>query len=94
MSYRNHPFEGVINNLQRRYQETNSDYIKEKMQEYMSVTPCQVCQGKRLKPEVLAVTVSGKNIADFSSLPIRDALQFIGQMSLSQKDTTIRRSKL
>lgn len=89
MSYRNHPFEGVINNLQRRYQETNSDYIKEKMQEYMSVTPCQVCQGKRLKPEVLAVTVSGKNIADFSSLSIRDALQFIGQMSLSQKDTTI-----
>ena len=89
MSYRNHPFEGVINNLQRRYQETNSDYIKEKMQDYMSVTPCHVCHGKRLKPEVLAVTVGGKNIAEFSELSIREALEYIGQLDLSTKDQTI-----
>lgn len=89
MSYRNHPFEGVINNLQRRYQETNSDYIKDKMQEYMSVTPCHSCQGKRLKPEVLAVTVGGKNIAEFSDLSIREALDFIHQIRLSNRDTAI-----
>lgn len=89
MSYRNHPFEGVINNLQRRYQETNSDYIKEKMQDYMSVTPCHVCHGKRLKPEVLAVTVGGKNIAEFSELSIREALEYIGQLDLSTKEQTI-----
>jgi excinuclease ABC subunit A len=88
-SYRNHPFEGVINNLERRYQETNSDYIKSKMQEYMSIIPCQTCHGKRLKPEVLAVTVSGKNIAEFSDMSIREAQRFINSFVLSTKDTAI-----
>ncbi|MGI6727385.1 MAG: excinuclease ABC subunit UvrA [Anaerovoracaceae bacterium] len=88
-SYRNHPFEGIINNLERRYQETGSDYIKEKMQEYMNVTPCQSCGGKRLKPEVLAVTVQGKNIAEFSDLSVREALRFVDSYELSVKDATI-----
>jgi excinuclease ABC subunit A len=88
-SYRNHPFEGVIPNLERRYQETNSDYIKEKMEQYMSLTPCDTCEGKRLKPEVLAVTISGLNIAEFSDLSIREALEFINSLKLSQKDEMI-----
>ncbi|MDD3874721.1 MAG: excinuclease ABC subunit UvrA, partial [Methanosarcina sp.] len=93
-SYRNHPFEGVINNLERRYQETNSDYIKEKMQEYMSVTSCPACQGKRLKPEVLAVTVGGKNIAQISELSIRDARDYMDGYQLSTKDKTIAKQIL
>lgn len=88
-SYRNHPFEGVINNLERRYQETNSDYIKEKMEQFMSQTPCEACGGKRLKPEVLAVTVSGKNIAEFSNLSVRECLKFVENLKLNQKDTMI-----
>ncbi|MDF3000451.1 MAG: uvrA [Bacillota bacterium] len=88
-SYRNHPFEGVINNLERRYQETNSEYIKEKMEQYMSMIPCDVCLGKRLKPEVLAVTVAGKNIAELSELSIREALKFVKSFKLSTKDEII-----
>ena len=90
-SQMNHPFEGVINNLERRYRETSSDFIKEKMEKYMRITPCEVCDGKRLKPEVLAVTVAGKNIAELSDLPITDALDFVGAMKLSAKDEIIAR---
>jgi excinuclease ABC subunit A len=88
-SYRNHPFEGVINNLERRYQETNSDYIKEKMQQFMSTTPCDACKGKRLKPAVLAVTVGGINIADLSDRSIREALTFLEKLKLSERDEAI-----
>ena len=90
-SQMNHPFEGIINNLERRYRETGSDYIKEKMEAYMHITPCEACHGKRLKPEVLAVTVSGKNIAELSDLPITDAVDFISNMKLSEKDELIAR---
>ena len=88
-SYRNHPFEGIINNLERRYRETYSDYIKEKMRQYMSVVPCPACGGKRLKPEALAVTVGGMNIADLSDLSVRDALHFIENLKLSDRDTAV-----
>jgi len=88
-SYRNHPFEGVIKNLERRYQETNSDYIKDKMEQYMSLIPCDSCCGQRLKPEVLAVTISGINIAEFSNLSIREALKFINSHELSPRDEMI-----
>jgi len=88
-SYRNHPFEGVINNLERRYRETSSDYIKEKMQQFMSLISCDTCCGKRLKPEVLAVTVSDKNIAELSDMSIREAIKFIESLKLSQKDAMI-----
>ncbi|HWQ80373.1 MAG TPA: excinuclease ABC subunit UvrA, partial [Anaerovoracaceae bacterium] len=88
-SYMNHPFEGVINNLERRYRETSSDYIKEKMEQYMSLTPCDACGGKRLKPEVLAVTVNGMNIAEFSDKSIREALKFVNSAKLSAKDEMI-----
>lgn len=88
-AYRDHPFEGVINNLERRYRETNSDFIKEKMAKYMSIKPCTDCGGKRLKPEVLAVTVDGKNIAELSDMPIREALKFVNELVLSEKDQMI-----
>lgn len=88
-SYRDHPFEGVINNLERRYRETNSDFIKDKMRKFMSVNPCETCGGKRLRPEILAVTVGEKNIAQFCDLPVRDALDFVSELRLSEKELMI-----
>jgi excinuclease ABC subunit A len=84
-----HPFEGVIKNLERRYRETNSDYIKEKMQKYMSITPCETCGGKRLKPEVLAVTVDGMNISQMADLPVGEAIGFLKRRKLSHKEELI-----
>lgn len=88
-SYRDHPFEGIINNLERRYQETNSEYIKDKMQQYMSIISCEKCHGKRLKPEVLAVTVGDKNISEVSDMSIREALRFIEELKLTSKNEVI-----
>lgn len=88
-SYRDHPFEGVVRNLERRYQETSSQYIKEKMEQYMSLTPCDTCKGKRLKPEVLSVTICGMNIAQLSDLSIRKALAFIENLELTEKEQII-----
>lgn len=85
----NYSFEGVIPNLERRYRESNSDYIKEKMEQYMSLTPCDTCGGKRLKPEVLAVTINGMNIAEFSEMSIREAVKFINGAKLTAKEEMI-----
>ncbi|MDD3289379.1 MAG: excinuclease ABC subunit UvrA [Eubacteriales bacterium] len=95
-SSRSDTFEGVIHNLQRRYEYTNSDYIKEKLEKYMSITPCDVCQGKRLKPEILAVTVADMNIADLTDLSIVKALDFMSGLAgqLSEKHRTIARMVL
>jgi len=70
-------FSGIIPNLQRRYQETTSEYIRSKLEEYMSVRPCPTCGGKRLRPEALAVTVAGKNIWDVTRLPVSDSLAWV-----------------
>lgn len=78
-SERDHPFEGVINNLERRYRETGSEFMKERMAKYMMTKDCPDCKGKRLKTEVLAVTVGGKNLAEVSDLSIRDAYDFFEQ---------------
>ena len=88
---REHTFEGLIVNLERRYRESNSDLMKEWMGKFMTVHKCEACQGKRLRPEVLAVTVGGKNIAELSDLPVRDALSFIENLALSEKDMLIAR---
>lgn len=88
---REHTFEGLIVNLERRYRESNSDLMKEWMGKFMTVHKCEACQGKRLRPEVLAVTVGGKNIAELSDLPVRDALSFIENLELSEKDMLIAR---
>ena len=82
-------FEGVITNLERRYKETNSDYIRDKIEDYMSLNPCDACDGKRLKKEVLAVTIGGINIADFTALSIKDAIHFIESLELSEKNSKI-----
>ena len=88
-SLMNRPFEGVINNIERRYRETTSEYFKNKMSEYMTIDLCDACHGKRLKPEVLAVTVGGINIADFSELSIKEALSFIEGLNLTEKEEKI-----
>ncbi len=88
-SNRNHTFEGVINNLQRRYMETNSQFMKDRMRKYMHTVDCSDCKGKRLKPEVLAVTVGGKNIAEVSDMPIIDCKNFIENLDLNHKDLII-----
>jgi len=85
----NHNFEGVINNLKRRYFESNSDYIKNEVESYMSNSPCPKCKGARLKPEALAVTVGDKNIYELCLLSIRDELEYIESLKLSEKDTII-----
>lgn len=85
----NHAFEGVINNLKRRYFESNSDYIKNEIENYMSNSPCPKCKGDRLKPEALAVTVGDKNISDFCKLAIKEELDFIEGLKLSEKDVII-----
>ncbi|MFD3155733.1 excinuclease ABC subunit UvrA [Haloimpatiens sp. FM7330] len=85
----NHTFEGVINNLKRRYVETSSDYIKREIEEYMSNSFCPKCKGARLKPEALAVTVGEKNIFNFCEMSIRDEVDFLDRLELSEKDKII-----
>ncbi|MBP2033492.1 excinuclease ABC subunit A [Clostridium algifaecis] len=85
----NHGFEGIINTLKRRYMETNSDYIKSEIENYMSDNVCPSCKGARLKPEALAVTVGGKNIYEFCSMSIKDELKFFKNIKLSDKDKII-----
>ena len=70
-------FEGIVTNLERRYRETDSEYIKTELEKYMVTRPCPTCGGKRLKPEVLAVTVDGRNISDVATLSITDALAWV-----------------
>lgn len=70
-------WEGVIPNLERRFHQTESEYVKQRIHEYMSMQPCPACRGARLKPESLAVTVGGKNIQALTALPVREALTFL-----------------
>ena len=74
-------FEGVIPNLERRYRETNSEYIRNKIGEFMSDRPCPTCKGQRLRPEALAVTVDGHNIVEVTSWPVNRTLEFIQKLS-------------
>ncbi|HEC33294.1 MAG TPA: excinuclease ABC subunit UvrA, partial [Chloroflexi bacterium] len=74
-------FEGVIPNLQRRYRETSSDYIRRKIEEFMTRRPCPVCSGARLRPEALAVTVAGKSIHEISQWPVNRLLEWIDELS-------------
>ena len=84
------PFEGIIPNMQRRYMDgftTNS--AKEDIEECMSPIPCAACRGRRLKKEILAVTVGGKNIAEFTELSITEALNFVENLALTEKEQQI-----
>ena len=87
-------FEGVITNLERRYKETNSEYIREKISEFMSDRPCPTCQGKRLNPAALAVTVDDVNIITLTSWPVLTTLEWVKKISgknspLTSKQKTI-----
>ena len=83
------PFEGVIVNLERRYRETNSDYAREKIEEYMAEIPCPKCKGNRLKKEVLSVLIGGKNIIEVTDLSVKELLNFVDNLHLSEKNQFI-----
>ena len=77
------PFEGIAVNMERRHQETSSDYSRQEIEQYMSETPCPVCRGRRLKRESLAVTVGGKDIAALSDMPVRSIREFLAALTLT-----------
>ncbi|KUP40941.1 excinuclease ABC subunit UvrA [Bacillus amyloliquefaciens] len=82
-------FEGVLRNIERRYKETSSDYIREQMEQYMSQKSCPTCKGYRLKKEALAVLVNGRHIGTITELSVGDALEFFKNLTLSEKDMQI-----
>ncbi len=82
-------FEGVINNLQRRYSETSSEYVKEDIEKYMSASTCPACKGARLKPEALAVTVGEQNIADVTRMSIENSEKFFRELQLTERQEQI-----
>jgi len=88
------PFEGVINNLHRRYQETNSEYIREKIAEVMSEVVCPRCNGQRLREEALAVTVDGYNIIQVTEWPVLRTLQWVEHLSGENSPLTARQKMI
>ncbi|HEY6583269.1 MAG TPA: excinuclease ABC subunit UvrA [Gaiellaceae bacterium] len=82
-------FEGLVSNLQRRYRDTDSSSMRERIEEYMSFRPCPECGGARLKPEVLAVTVGGKNIHEFTKMSVARALDFLAELELTETEQLI-----
>ncbi len=84
-----HVFEGVIPNLERRFRETESEYMKEEINKFMDLNPCEKCKGKRLKPEALAVKVEGKNIMESTALSILKADRFFNELKLNSQEEKI-----
>jgi excinuclease ABC subunit A len=82
-------FEGVVPQIERRYKETDSEYIREEIEQYMTSAPCPDCNGTRLKPESLSVKVGGLNIAELTARTVRQSLQFFGELKLSDRDQLI-----
>ena len=85
------PFEGVLNNLERRFRETESEAIREELEPFMNVMPCPTCNGARLKPEALHILIGGQNIQQVTALAIRDCQAFFKQLVLSEKEQEIAR---
>ena len=83
------PFEGVINNIKRRYKETNSDFTREQMRKYMTELPCPVCHGYRLNQRALAVKIDGQNIGEVSDLPISKSIDYFKNIKLSDQNEKI-----
>lgn len=83
------PFEGIIPYFQRRHKESTSDYVRTEMESLMTERPCPACGGKRLKPEALAVKVGEISIDDLTRMPITEALEFVNQVELSEKEQII-----
>ena len=85
-------FEGIINNLERRFRETQSAWIKAEIESYMSAVPCDACKGKRLSPESLAVTVGGLNISEFCDMSVEKALEFVKESRLTDREKLIAKA--
>ncbi len=85
-------FEGIINNLERRFRETQSAWIKAEIESYMSAVPCDMCKGKRLSPESLAVTVGGMNISEFCDMSVEKALSFVKESNLTDREKLIAKA--
>ncbi|MBQ5563821.1 MAG: excinuclease ABC subunit UvrA, partial [Clostridia bacterium] len=85
-------FEGIINNLERRFRETQSNWVKSEIESYMSTVPCDECKGKRLSPESLAVTVGNMNISEFCDMSISQAIEFTRNATLSEREKFIANS--
>lgn len=82
-------FEGVMYYLKRRHEDTESDWARERYEQFMRHAPCPACQGRRLRPEVLSITIGGKSIAEFSDLPIGEAKAFLEGVKFSSRDLVI-----
>ena len=87
-------YEGVINILKRRYREAFSDAMRQEYEEFMTSTPCPVCYGSRLKPEVLSILIGGKNICQVTALTVRDCLHFFANLKLTERQQFIARQVL
>jgi excinuclease ABC subunit A len=83
------PFEGVIKNLERRYHETDSEYIREDIEKYLVSKACRDCKGSRLKPESLAITINDRNIVDVTKLSVKSSLKFFGDLKLNSRSLAI-----
>jgi excinuclease ABC subunit A len=84
-------FEGVLNNLERRHRESESETVREELEKYMNIMPCPTCQGARLKKEALFVRVGGQNVQQVTALSIKDSLTFFNTLALSEKEEDIAR---
>ncbi len=87
-------FEGIVGNMERRYQETQSEYIRGKIQEYMSERPCPACEGKRLRPEALAVTIAEVNIVEITGRPVARTLEWIEKLQKKSGPFNARQLKI
>ena len=87
-------FEGIVNNLERRYRETTSDWSRWEIEQVMTSSRCPDCGGTRLKPEILSVTVGGKNISEFCDMSITAALKFMDELNLTEKEQFIAKAVL
>ena len=87
-------FEGIVNNLERRYRETTSDWSRWEIEQVMTSSRCPDCGGTRLKPEILSVTVGGKNISEFCDMSITTALKFMDELNLTEKEQFIAKAVL
>ena len=87
----NAAFEGIINNMQRRYNDSQSDWAKAEYEKYMTLKTCPDCKGKRLKKEILAITIGGKNIDDVCSLSVIEMLEFFKNLELTEREKAISR---
>jgi excinuclease ABC subunit A len=88
------PYEGIVGNLRRRFQETQSEMIRDELQRFMSVRPCPACQGARLRPEALCVRIGELNISDVTALSVREAVRFFRDLSLDRRRAEIGRRLL